>query len=436
FFKALTFAVFPALLGLAHGAKELSTGGVRRKGLVAVVWTFVALLLTVNLMGMITLSRRVAETIPDLRPLIELRKITDLIGEDETIHVRDAEGTELLWITYFLQDSNLSLAHYSPYYLWRDWSFYRESIDADLVLVNKRTPSGEAWAAETVYENSGYKLLRKDPRIMVHFDFAHTARLLGTGQALKLRFLQGGVLSINDGRPFLLGGGRSDQSTTLRLGAFVPTGSTISISSSDTQERISPPQDLLVIDRPITRLPMEMTLTNEGERSILIPGWLELVSREGRLKNVLATQGIFGQFREEVIPGSGFFTVNGWHGLEEGKRRWSKIAALSVFRNPFKPAALKIGGILPSQSGGKATVSLNGRELGEVVDAGEFTRTYLIPQELLGVSSWGELEVRMNRTFSPRALNLSSDPRDLGIAITELTLLDLERFPLTKTLKK
>ncbi len=425
FFKALTFAVFPALMGLAHGAKELVMAGVRRKGLAAVAWTFVALLLTVDLMGLIDLSKRAAETIPDLRPLIELRRVTGLIPEDETIHVRDAEGTELLWITYFLHGSNLSLAHYSPYYLWRDWPFYRESIDADLVLVNKRAPLGEAWAAETVYENSQYKVLRKDLGIMVHLDFAETARPLGKSQALKVRLLQGGVLSIN-GRPFFLGSGRPGQSASLRLGAFVPKGSTISISSSDIQERIRPTRDLLVIDRPITGLPMEMTLANEGERSVLIPGWLELVSREGRLKNLLATQGIFSQFREEVIPGSGFFTVNGWHGLEEGKRRWSKIAALSVFRNPFKPAALKIGGFLPSQSGGKATVSLNGRVLGEVVDGGGFTRAYLIPQELLGLSSWGELEVRVNRTFTPRALNLSSDPRDLGIAITELTLLDLE----------
>jgi hypothetical protein len=42
----------------------------------------------------------------------------------------------------------------------------------------------------------------------------------------------------------------------------------------------------------------------------------------------------------------------------------------------------------------------------------------------LGSSDWGDLEVRVDQTFSPKQLGLSEDERNLGLAITRIELVD------------
>jgi hypothetical protein len=81
-------------------------------------------------------------------------------------------------MTYFLKNYNLSFSHYTPYYPRRNWPFYQDAISADLVLVNKDVALAAPWASETVYENSHYRILRKDARILAHLDFQEEGQAL------------------------------------------------------------------------------------------------------------------------------------------------------------------------------------------------------------------------------------------------------------------
>jgi hypothetical protein len=206
------------------------------------------------------------------------------------------------------------------------------------------------------------------------------------------------------------------------VGVFAPEGSTIGVGGASGQELIRAAKDLAVIDRPITEFPMEITLVNEGGRSVVVPGWVQVVDPARRR---LEPQGVFQRAREEVIPGSGFFVVDGWRGLDGG-RRWTTASSHSVFRNPSKAMALSVQGYLPDQPGIEAHVLLNDSLLGTLDKPGEFSARFLVLPRVLGASAWGQLGLSVNRTFNPNALKSSPDSRDLGVMVTGLGFRSLE----------
>jgi hypothetical protein len=431
FFKASTFLAFPAIAGLAIGIERLGAAGWRPRIGIGFTWAFIALLLTVNLAHLIPLAKTVATTALDFHSLLELRNVEGLLREGETVHIRDAEGTSLLWMTYFLKPYNLTLAHYSPYYLWRDWPFYRKAIDADFVLVDNQAALSLAWAAEAVYENGHYTVLRKNPQVLVHADFAEQPYPLRQGQRMQIR-LSSDQLVVN-GEFFPLRMPLAGRHGFLQLGAFVPAGSTIQIDVSGRQQMISVAKDLPVLDWPITELPIEVTLIPVSNPGILISGWVEVVDgRGGREWGPVDTK-VQDLFREAVLPGSGFFVAGGWYPLEEGMRRWTQAVAFATFRNPQRPAAFNLEGILPDYPEGEspatADILLNGHFLGQVEGRGTFRRTYPIPREQLGSSPWGLIEIQVNRIFNPKGFGLSRDSRGLGILMTRLELVELELPP-------
>jgi 4-amino-4-deoxy-L-arabinose transferase-like glycosyltransferase len=261
-----------------------------------------------------------------------------------------------------------------------------------------------------------------------HLDFSAGAYMLPQGQEMRINIWHDTILV--DGQPFPLEIPPESRLTMLRLGVYVPRDTALRISTADRQETIRPAKDLFSVEAQITKLPMEIALANEGGRGILLAGWLELVNAQDKSQQSLPQGGIFDRSREEVLPGSGFFVADGWHGLEEGHRRWTKGRGFALFRNPLKPMVLKLEGLLPSLPNGALPqtvhVRVNGHVLGELNDLGTFSQTYFIPEAILGSSEWGDLELRVNQTLNPKALGLTEDFRDLGVLVNRLELLDLE----------
>jgi hypothetical protein len=165
----------------------------------------------------------------------------------------------------------------------------------------------------------------------------------------------------------------------------------------------------------------------------LIHGWVEVVDGRGGGEWVPVDTKVQDLFREEAVPGSGFFVAGGWYALADAIGRWTQAVAFATFRNPQRPAAFNLEGILPDYPEGEspatAEILLNGQLLGKVEGHGTVHGTYPIPREQLGSSAWGLIEIRVNRTLNPKGLGLSSDPRNLGIFMTRLELLGLELPP-------
>jgi hypothetical protein len=420
-FKVLTSAAFAAILGFALGVERLLD---RRPGEAAgskaLAWAFVTALLLAN----VSFSWRLAQSVApvEISPLVELRKVKERVKDGETIHVRDDQHTDLLWTTYFLKDYNLSLAHSSPYYLGQDWPFYRKAIAADLVLVRKPGSSATTWAGEVVHENSRYQLIRKDPSVLVHLDFGERARVLRKGQSIQISVSTDRIDV--DRTPSSLGISLDGKRIFLRLGVFAPEGSTISLGPANRRELMRVAQDLTVIDQPIAEFPFEITLVNEGDRNVVVPGWLEVVDSVQR--RAVRPEALFQRFQEQVVPGSGVFVVDGWHALEGGNKRWTTTSSHSVFRNPSKAVALHLQGHLPDHMGIEGRVVVNNRLLGKLDKPGEFNTSFLVLPDVLGSSEWGDLGISVNRPFNPLALGLSQDHRDLGVLLTASRLRDIE----------
>lgn len=429
FFKALTFVTFPAFAGLVLGFEGLVLAGKDRPGWrkMAIVSVFGVLLAATNIANLIGLSRSVVASALDFPSLLALRNVKGLLQGTERIHIRDAQDTPLLWMTYFLKDYDLSLAHYTPYFLRWDWPFYQEAISADLVLVNKDTPGGEPWAIETVYENTRYKLLRKDPKILAYVDSQRNGRRLKHGDTVRIEVLTDHL--VIDNRSIALG--RTMQSgDSLRMGLLAPAGSALRLNSPNQEEMLRLARNIETLQWPIAHFPSEIKVRNDSERTLFMSGWVEVMDGTVEPDSPVARGDIFTWFPEDVIPGSGFYLVSGWYTLEEDKRRWSRDASFSIFRNPSKPVALTVAGFLSRPPGDglpqKASIFLNGYLLGELDKPGDFRETYFVPEEILGSSAWGSLEIDVNKTFNPKALGISEDSRDLGLFMTHLALLDLE----------
>jgi hypothetical protein len=226
FFKALTFATFPAFIGLALGIERFLVGaksgyGKRR---MTIALPFVAIILLTSLTSLLALSNQVATTALDFPALMALRNIQGNIPDGESVHIRDAKDTPLLWMTYFLKDYTISFSHYTPYYPRQDWPFYQDVISAALVVVNKDVSRAAPWALETVYENSRYRILRKDPRILKHLDFQAGVQALKSGDTMRLDVLID-RLEV-DGQAFALAE-HVQNGEVLRLGVLAPAGSVV-----------------------------------------------------------------------------------------------------------------------------------------------------------------------------------------------------------------
>jgi hypothetical protein len=429
FFKALVFATFPALVGLAIGFQRfisMERAGLRSQRMLFVL-ALATIFLTVNFTNLLALSAWVVEITPHLPSLSGLRAINSLIRTEESIHIRDAKGTPLLWMTYFLRDYNLALTHYSPYYMRRDWPFYQETISADLVLVDKDSRLYAPWADGTVYENARYALLRKHSSILSHLDFQVGGQSLKPGGAMKVEVLIDRLTVA--GRSFSLG--RQVQGgELLRVGVWVPAGARVRFGAADRAQSTLFTQDAYALDWRIQSPPATIVLTNEGERPIWIQGWLEIVVPGWESDHHRLRSAFVERHREPVLPGSAFFGLGGWYPLEEGVRRWIREAAFALFRNPFKAACIELEGVVPGWAQGiaspQARVLLNGQTLGELDTPGAFRQKYCVSEEVLGSSEWGELEITASRTFNPKRLGLSEDSRDLGVMLTHLQLLDPE----------
>jgi hypothetical protein len=429
YFKALTFATFPAIMALSIGAERFCRKRKNRfeRGRIAIVITVSTCLVAVNLVNLKALSGWVTRLAIDFPALLALKDIRRTIPPPARIHIRDAKDVSLLWITYFLQDYRLSLAHYSPYYMRSDWPFYRQVIDTDLVLVDRESTLTASWAIETVYSNHRFKILRKNPGILQHLDFAAEARPLRSGEAIAVRAFANHV--VIDNRPFPLDPGvREGQ--MLRLGIWAPAGAIIQLNTLGSAYLV---EDLWRFEWPFHRLPWEMTLLNEGLRTLWIPGWLEVLQKTDGPDSWPMHEDILSWYQEEVIPQSGFFRIRGWYPLEGGKQRWMQQESMALFRNPDKAVALALGGVLPDHKAEapppQATILLNDHVLGVLNKVGSFRQTFLVPEGVLGHSHWGELEIHVNKTFNPKQFGFSTDSRDLGVLITDLELLDLELSP-------
>jgi hypothetical protein len=421
-FKALTSATFAAIIGLAFGIERL----LARPALVPRVLAggLVAALLATNAALALALARSV--TAIDLAPLAHLKRAAALGGSGKAIHVRDARDTDLLWLTYFLKDHDLFLAHASPYYMRKDWPFYRSAVDADLVLVRAGGTNGAPWAGPVVHEDERHRLVRRDPRVLVHLDFVDRARVLARGEGVRIG-LHPDRIDV-DGASFALGGSLAARPVSLRLGLFARERSAIGVDTGERHQLIHVAEDIAVVDRPIASLPIEVSLVNAGDRAVLLAGWLEVVEAASR-PNV-EPEALFDLVRNEVVAGSGLFAVEGWQEMESGgEGRWTTGTGHAVFRNPSRVVALHLRGRLPDQPGTVARVLLNDRVLGALDAPGPFEATFVVPAEALGAAAWGHLAIDVNRTFNPRAHGVSTDCRDLGVLITRAQFRSLDLPP-------
>jgi hypothetical protein len=411
FFKALTFAVFPVLVGLAAGADSLLAA--RRPAAIGATGAIVGGVLATNLSVLVPLFR--GAPAPDIAPAAALSDAAGM-DRDTTVHVRDDRDTELLWVTYFLKRQSLALGHESPYFLTRDWRFYQKPITADLVLVRNDTPLSEPWSAGPRYANSRYALLRKNAAILAHLDFWSAPRFLLPGQELTIG-VRPDAIGV-DQTSFPLRTPLPGRPLVLRLGAFVPAGAVVRIAGEGRPETQRAVRDAPVIERLLPALPARLSLASEGDRGVLLPGWVEL-AEPGTLPPI--TEGALDRLPAEVLPGSGFLVVDGWHGPEPGLR-WTRARALAVFRTPPAPASLVVEGMLLGGQGPTARLVLNGHQLGQIDQPGRFEATFELPPGILGPSAWSELRVTVDKVFNPGRMGLSGDNRDLGVAFTRLEL--------------
>jgi hypothetical protein len=270
--------------------------------------------------------------------------------------------------------------------------------------------------------------LRKDSRILAHLDFSAEPYVLHKGQAVRLRILDDTIFV--DGKPFPIGTPMQRGPAMLRLGAYLPKTAVVQISSTDGTERIDLTEDQVGIDWPIKRWPLDITLTNAGERKILLSGWLQLVDVQGLDTGSLPQQGLFTSFSQEVLPGSGLFMADGWHSLDGGHGRWTKNVSLALFRNPRQSVVLTIEGFLPFQPAAasplQASILVNGHLMGILHEPGSFRQRYFVPEEVFGSSQWGDLEISVNQTFSQHEPGVGEDAQELGMFISRLEMLNLE----------
>jgi hypothetical protein len=431
FFVMLMFATFPAFAGFGLGCERLLTPSrnLGRRTIVVVV-TLLIFLVGTNITYLFALSRWTTTMALDFPSLLALREVQEHLRHGERIHIRDATNTPLLWMAFFLKDYELSHANRVPSPR-QESSFNQPAIRADFVLADKATPLAEPWARTTIYENKRYKILQKEPGILVHLDFRRGLSMLMPGQELRLD-IRPERLGVDD-QIFSLTPALAGMPARLRLGMFAPSGAAIDLHLAGRREVLRADDDLYTLEVPLEQFPLALTIENVGTRGIPLLGWLELVDGQGRDSNALPREALFGYLPEEVLPGSGVFVADGWHGLEEGRKRWTTGVAFGIFRNPLKPLALQLEGFLPFPPQGTspvvARVLVNGHLLGELREPGNFAQRYAVPLEILGTSKGGELKLSLDRSINLQSLGLSEDGRELGMLVRHVDLLDIELPP-------
>jgi hypothetical protein len=416
FYKGLMFIVTPALIALLLGVQR-SLGGPAAIGAGAVA----VVLIVVAASGANLLRQARTASVFDVGAIRALSELARLAPRDQPVHVRDESGTALLWVTFFLRDRGLYLAHYSPYYLHRDWRFYQQPITAPLVLVNRDVPSLTPWDAGTVYENLRYRVLRKEPGVLAHLDFSHELNTLRPDDQLRVSFLPGRV--VVDGRPFVPGLPTAE-GRAVALGLWTTSTATVRLvnGTKDSVLRVTGDRDGL--SWPASPPPSEMAIVNAGPHSLLVPGWIAVVTPDYRPAVAKVPDGPLTIARERILPGSDVFLVRGWHGLE-GSTRWTGAAGLAAFRNPREPSSLAIDCASlrpPSVAPPGVTLLVNGRSLGPLTCSGTSSEMFQLTDAVLGGLSWGWLEIRVDPVFIPRSTGISTDGRALGVLVRGLRL--------------
>ena len=415
FYKGLTFLVWPVVVGVVLGARR----AMRAPAMIGA--SALALLLVLTVASAVNLLRAArAVTVFDLAPLIELRALDRLAPRDQALHVRDESGTALLWVTFFLQDRPLYLGNSSPYYLHRRWPFYQEAITAPLVLVNRDAARLSPWDAGAVYENRRYRVVRKNPAILAHLDFSPTPRALEADQEFRVSFLRD--RTVVDGRLFAPGLA-TPQGPTIALGLWTVGPSTVRVRSAGAEAELRVNGDREAISWRVSSPPSDVVIVNVGAQTMLVPGWIAVVDQPSWPESPDGPAGPLTILRDEVLPGSGFLAVSGWHG-PEGPVRWSRASGIAVFANPRRSASLRIDCRLWRPGLVEVTtvaMLVNGRSVGRLACSGT-PEIFRLSETLLGEQSWGLLEIRVDPLFVPKVAGVSADGRDLGVLVRSLRL--------------
>jgi hypothetical protein len=416
FYKGLTFLVWPAAVGLVLGARRALRARAVLGGCALAVLLGLAAASAVNLFR---IGRAV--TVFDVAPMTALRALHQRIPPGQAIHVRDESGTALLWVTYFLRDRALYLGTESPYYLHRRWPFYQDAITAPLVLVNRDAVRLSPWDAGTVYENERYRVARKDPALVAYLEFERRPFALDPDGELRVSFLPDRTLV--GGRPH---GPVPDMAAgrTVALGLWAAGPSTVRIRDRVDERVLHVNGAGGHVSWPGRAAPGEVVITNAGPRTVLVAGWLGVAAGALWPAGASGLDGPLGVLREEVLPGSSFFAVSGWHG-PEGRVRWSRASGVAVFENPRRGSSLSIDCALwrPGMTGVTTiAVLVNGQPLGDLRCSGASSEVFLLPAALLGGLPWAMLEIRVDPLFVPKAAGVSADPRALGVLVRGLRL--------------
>jgi radical SAM protein with 4Fe4S-binding SPASM domain len=114
--------------------------------------------------------------------------------------------------------------------------------------------------------------------------------------------------------------------------------------------------------------------------------------------------------------------VHGWHDAAESEGHiWSSQEAAAVVAPRGVPCAIHVSGTLPPGPDGRSnrlTVAANGREIGEVVNAGRDHLAFGLdfPAQGDAASPW-RMEFRTEYVYRPSERGAGADQRDLGFAL-------------------
>ena len=129
--------------------------------------------------------------------------------------------------------------------------------------------------------------------------------------------------------------------------------------------------------------------------------------------------------------GSESYTTRGWWAAEAwGRWAVGDDARLVLRLASPPPSDLELVAdagalLLPKRSEVRATVSVNGTEVGRWDFRPDNTpgrRELVVPRALVGDSNVVVLDFKVDRAVSPRELGASSDPRPLALSFRSLTL--------------
>jgi hypothetical protein len=187
-------------------------------------------------------------------------------------------------------------------------------------------------------------------------------------------------------------------------------------------------------------------------RTVFVPSYsyvgpvtvrLGLTALSGGRKPRVALKGQDAGLREYVVGKLEFLheTKNiyvvqkeGWHDPETDpgnpglERVWTKKDALVSFQNPKKNVIVYLEANTSYKSFAKPPVlTLSIGKSGVVIpiaDSDIFLKKVRFPAADLGDGEWVDLHLSMNEAFCPKTLGFNSDPRELGLMVSHLFVIE------------